>query len=121
MTSYKLEMRFVSNATREEMLDILENISADMGLKVRKQTLTEVQARGRRSAFTQKIDYFMAKRSKPFSAKLFADYVGLTPAAAWRRLDRLVAAGHVIKEQQDDGTMLYTSRMVDRPDNQVGE
>lgn len=119
MTSYKLEWRFAGNATKEEIAEILDNISQDLGLKTRKLLISEVQPRGRKSAHTQKIDYFISKRTKPFSNKLFADYVGLTPAAAWRRLDRLVASGKVYKETQHDGTVLYTSRMAIRPDNPV--
>lgn len=121
MTNFKLEWRFSASLTKEEIVEILENVSADMGFKVRKQALTEVQARGRKSPATRKINYWLEHRTKPFTAKVFADFVGLSPAAAWRRLDRLVAQGKVYKHRNEDGTVEYSIGIIewDRPDNPV--
>lgn len=113
MTNYKLEMRFVADLSKSEIEEILENVTADFGLKVRKQTLVEVKPRGRQSPATQKVKFFLERRSKPFSAKVFGDFVGLSGSAAWRRLDRLVAAGQLYKIQNADGTVSYSTQMVE--------
>ena len=113
MTNYKLEWRFQYMGPKEDIEAILENITADLGVKTRKIIFNEVRPRGRNSPATRRIELWMAKRTKPFDAKTFATFVGLSPAAAWRRLDRLVAAGKLYKIRNDDGTVSYSTSMIE--------
>lgn len=121
MTNYKLELRIQFDGSKSDIEEILENVSADIGFTIKKQVIAEVRPRGRQSAFTKKIKFFLDRRTKPFSAKTFGDYVGLGASAAWRRLDRLVAQGQLYKIRNEDGTVLYSTQVIvsDRSDNPV--
>lgn len=113
MTNYKLEWRFLSDLPKELIEETLETVAVEYGFKVRKQLVTETRPRGRQSAATKKIKFFLERRTKPFSAKTFGDFVGLSGSAAWRRLDRLVAAQQLHKITNDDGSVMYSTQMLE--------
>lgn len=107
MPSYRIELRIKASESAEELSEIIDNFSMDMGFDVRQKKVTPVKRPGRPSKLSQRVNLWVEKRTKPFTSTKFQEFTGLTRSAAWRRLDRLVAAGVYKKKVGELGEMIY--------------
>ena len=88
-------------------------MSADLEIEMTKLVVRKRSQPGRPAKVGEKVQVWLDGRTKPFTVKVFAKYLGITDSAAWKKLERLVRAGKMTKRRLENGSVEY---QVYRPD-----
>lgn len=105
MEKYNIELRLSAPRSSELIEESISQFCEDMGFTILKLNVIKRNRRGRPLKSDRKVQVWLDRRTKPFTVQVFADYLGVSRPAAWRRLENLVSQGVVAK--RDTGSRAY--------------
>jgi DNA-binding transcriptional ArsR family regulator len=108
MDYFKVSMHVESDLPPEEIEAKLRAIMAKRGIDVESFKATQIKKSGRPATKIPEVEFWLAKRTKPYSVNQFAKYLGVSYVNAYKKLSRLVAAGSVERVKRG-GSVEYTN------------
>lgn len=112
MTRKRVTAIVESSHSNRQMGELLQNFCDDLGITLMKVTIKKVSKPGRPPKPNVLLEYWIERRTKPFSTNTLAAYLGVNRSTAHKKLQRLVETG-VMKRIEHDGRVEY---LVNRPD-----
>ena len=91
----------------KQVSEIIQNTLPDYGVDVEKILLRKVGSPGRKIGVNTRLEAWLQKRTKPFDNATFARYMEMEYSAAYKKLQRMVKAGLLTREEDRAASRVY--------------
>ena len=107
MESYLYELKLEFDFKPEDLIDYLHKVLNQTDVEVISIKFEEKKRAGRPPKPNPRIDAWLQKRTKPFSCKTFAEYLGMPYASTYQKLQRMAARREVKILPRQRGIVMY--------------